>query len=137
MSVGMNRRADPATFKRDLPARAASALISVYRLGISPLIGPRCRFWPSCSEYGQQALARHGLIRGLWLTGARLVRCHPWNEGGVDPLPDRFEPPAVARYLGQVLRTGEPTRSTAQNAVRVCEPSRPMRADPPIPPSRP
>jgi len=135
MTGDLGDRARAATAA--LPARAASALISVYRYGISPLIGPRCRFWPSCSEYGQQALSRHGLVRGLWLTGARLGRCHPWNEGGVDPLPDEFEPPLLARYLGRVLRGDNPDESPAPHATGVSEPSRPMRANPPTPQPRP
>jgi putative membrane protein insertion efficiency factor len=62
--------------------------IRVYRLAISPLLGPRCRFHPSCSEYTLEALTRHGLVAGLWLGTARLCRCHPLNDGGLDPVPD-------------------------------------------------
>ncbi|MEI6547625.1 MAG: membrane protein insertion efficiency factor YidD [Burkholderiales bacterium] len=65
----------------------ALALIAFYKLVISPLLGPRCRFYPSCSEYGAQALERFGLIKGLWLTICRLGRCHPFHAGGVDPVP--------------------------------------------------
>ena len=116
---------------RRLPATLASALISVYRYGISPVIGPRCRFWPSCSEYGQQALRRHGFVRGLWLTAARVSRCHPWNPGGVDPLPETFEPPAAARYLGRALRAARPAAAPCG-----CEPSRIACADAPNPTPR-
>lgn len=63
------------------------ALIRIYQLTISPLLGPVCRFYPSCSHYGYQAFSRHGTLRGGWLTARRLVRCHPWNPGGVDPVP--------------------------------------------------
>jgi len=63
-------------------------LLRLYQLGISPLIGPRCRFYPSCSEYAVQALARFGPLRGSWLTIKRLGRCHPLNPGGVDPVPE-------------------------------------------------
>jgi putative membrane protein insertion efficiency factor len=66
----------------------ALSLIALYRLVISPLLGPRCRFYPSCSEYGAQALERFGLIKGLWLTIRRLGRCHPFHAGGVDPVPE-------------------------------------------------
>jgi putative membrane protein insertion efficiency factor len=66
----------------------ALSLIAVYRGFISPLLGPRCRFYPSCSEYGAQALERFGLIKGLWLTARRLGRCHPFHAGGVDPVPE-------------------------------------------------
>ena len=58
-----------------------------YRL-LSPLLGNRCRFAPSCSEYAHQALERHGLVKGLWLTIKRLCRCHPWGGDGFDPVPE-------------------------------------------------
>jgi len=81
-------------------ARLAAGLIQLYRYTVSPMLGPRCRFYPSCSEYGLQALDRFGLLRGLWLTGRRLLRCHPWNDGGVDPLPEAFEPPLQSVWRG-------------------------------------
>ena len=62
-------------------------LIRVYQLAISPMLGNRCRFYPSCSEYSMEALRRHGLFRGLWLTVHRIGRCHPWHPGGFDPVP--------------------------------------------------
>jgi len=62
-------------------------LIVVYRYTLSPLLGNCCRFEPSCSRYAEQALQQHGLVRGLWLTLKRLIRCHPWHEGGFDPVP--------------------------------------------------
>jgi putative membrane protein insertion efficiency factor len=65
----------------------ALSLIALYRALVSPLLGPRCRFYPSCSEYGAQALARFGLMKGLWLTICRVGRCHPFHPGGVDPVP--------------------------------------------------
>ena len=63
-------------------------LIGVYRRWLSPLLGPRCRFIPSCSAYGLEAIARHGAWRGGWLTLRRLLRCHPWTPCGCDPVPD-------------------------------------------------
>lgn len=126
----MSPRPLPFRMLLRLPALAASALIGAYRYGISPVIGPRCRFYPSCSEYGQQALGRFGLLRGLWLTGARLVRCNPWNDGGLDPLPDTFDPPVAGRYLGRVLR------GPRANAARRSESPRPEREAPPSPPIR-
>ncbi len=64
------------------------ALIGVYRRWFSPLLGPRCRFIPSCSAYGLEAIERHGPWRGSWLTIKRLLRCHPWTPCGCDPVPD-------------------------------------------------
>ena len=64
------------------------ALIGFYRQWISPLLGPRCRFIPSCSAYGLEAISRHGPWRGSWLTLRRLLRCHPFTACGCDPVPD-------------------------------------------------
>ncbi len=61
--------------------------IELYRLIISPILPPACRFTPSCSEYAQQAIARYGVGKGVLLAGGRVLRCHPWNAGGVDPVP--------------------------------------------------
>ncbi|MDH3647112.1 MAG: membrane protein insertion efficiency factor YidD [Gammaproteobacteria bacterium] len=63
-------------------------LIRAYRLAVSPLLGARCRFYPTCSSYAEQSLIHHGLWRGGWLSLQRLARCHPWHAGGVDPVPD-------------------------------------------------
>jgi len=62
-------------------------LIQVYRYGISPFLGVRCRFEPSCSQYAVDALRSHGLLKGLWLAVCRVGRCHPWHPGGYDPVP--------------------------------------------------
>jgi putative membrane protein insertion efficiency factor len=63
------------------------ALIRLYQLFISPLLGPRCRFLPGCSAYAAEAITVHGPVRGLWLAGKRIARCHPWGGCGVDPVP--------------------------------------------------
>nr|WP_255486368.1 membrane protein insertion efficiency factor YidD [Synechococcus sp. BMK-MC-1] len=62
--------------------------IHLYRRLLSPLIGPRCRFIPSCSAYGLEAIQRHGPWRGGWLTVCRVSRCHPLTPCGCDPVPD-------------------------------------------------
>ena len=64
-------------------------LIRGYQLAISPLLGPRCRFYPSCSHYAMEAIETHGALRGTWLTIKRISRCHPFHEGGFDPVPGR------------------------------------------------
>lgn len=62
-------------------------IIRLYQLVISPLLPPSCRFYPSCSMYAREAITRHGVWRGLRLTGWRLLRCHPFHPGGWDPVP--------------------------------------------------
>ena len=62
-------------------------LIKAYQLLISPYMAPSCRFSPSCSSYAQQALQRYGALQGSWLALKRISRCHPWHEGGYDPVP--------------------------------------------------
>ena len=62
-------------------------LISIYQRLISPLLGPCCRFHPTCSEYAKEALESHGLVMGIWLTIKRLSKCHPLGGSGFDPVP--------------------------------------------------
>ncbi len=69
------------------------ALIRGYQLIVSPWLGPRCRFHPSCSNYALEALEQHGTWRGSGLALRRLARCHPWNPGGFDPVPVGKSPP--------------------------------------------
>lgn len=71
-------------------------LVRGYRRAISPLLGQRCRFYPSCSAYGEAALSEFGAVRGGWLIIRRLARCHPFNPGGYDPLPGTPTPSPVA-----------------------------------------
>lgn len=72
---------------RRLPGRLVVGLIRLYRLGISPLLGPCCRFHPSCSAYAEEAIERHGVLAGLLLGVRRVLRCHPFHPGGYDPVP--------------------------------------------------
>lgn len=72
------------------PARVARGVavlpIRLYQRTISPMLGPRCKYYPSCSEYAVQAIQKFGILRGLVLAGWRLLRCNPWSLGGVDPV---------------------------------------------------
>lgn len=72
-------------------ARLLILLLRGYKRWISPLLGPLCRFHPTCSVYAMEAIARHGALRGSWLGLRRLLRCHPLNPGGHDPVPPRRE----------------------------------------------
>jgi len=65
-------------------------LIKAYKYFISPLLGPRCRFYPSCSSYGLEAIQLHGAAKGAYLTFRRLLKCHPFHEGGIDPVPEKL-----------------------------------------------
>jgi len=82
--------------------------IRLYRYCISPLLGPNCRFYPSCSRYAEEAIEQHGAARGAYLAVRRLLRCHPWHAGGYDPVP-----PAVAPRTNP----GDATPSPSQKSV--------------------
>lgn len=70
------------------PLRRTIALaITGYQRLVSPYLGPACRFYPSCSQYAKEAVLKHGVLRGLLLAARRIVRCNPWNPGGVDFVP--------------------------------------------------
>ncbi|WP_459717397.1 membrane protein insertion efficiency factor YidD [Sideroxyarcus sp. TK5] len=62
-------------------------LVRVYKYLISPLRPPSCRFHPSCSQYAEEAIVKHGVLKGVWLSTKRILRCNPWNAGGFDPVP--------------------------------------------------
>jgi putative membrane protein insertion efficiency factor len=66
--------------------RIPLALIRFYQLAISPMFPPACRFQPTCSEYGYEAISRYGIIKGGWMTARRIARCHPFSRGGYDPV---------------------------------------------------
>jgi hypothetical protein len=67
--------------------KGLTTLIRIYQLLVSPLLGAVCRFEPSCSHYAHTAIVRYGALRGTWLAVRRLLRCHPFNPGGYDPVP--------------------------------------------------
>ena len=81
-----------------LPRLAGRGLVALYRYTLSPLIGPRCRHLPSCSEYADEAISRFGLWAGAWMALARIARCHPWGTHGLDFVPAHI-PPAARWFL--------------------------------------
>jgi len=78
------------------PRLLGRALVLVYRYTLAPLIGPRCRHLPSCSEYADESIQRFGLWAGSWMALARILRCHPWGTHGLDFVPADL--PAGARW---------------------------------------
>ena len=109
-----------------LLARGVRLAIRGYQLTIAPLLGPRCRFHPSCSHYAHEALGSHGLVHGLWLGLRRIGRCHPLHEGGFDPVPVVLSVRAKARAEAAPQRAaggGEVGNTTAlawRRGVGVC-----------------
>lgn len=81
----------PGKRRVNFAARPLIFLIRLYQAGLSPLMGGQCRFMPTCSQYGIDALQTHGAIRGSWLTLRRILRCHPLGGMGYDPVPPRHE----------------------------------------------
>jgi len=85
-------------------ARLLIVLVQIYRATLSVWLGGRCRFYPSCSQYALDALTQHGAWHGSALSARRLVRCHPWHLGGVDPVPPRVD--ARTQLVGVQTRQG-------------------------------
>jgi hypothetical protein len=75
-------------------------LLRAYKLGISPVLGQNCRFYPSCSDYAAEAIREHGAEKGGMLAARRLCKCHPWHPGGLDPVPKKSANPAAAATHG-------------------------------------
>jgi len=96
----------PKFFIRCLPDRTVTALIQAYRYGISPLLPPRCRYSPTCSEYALEAVHHHGVLSGARLALGRVLRCHPWGGSGYDPVPCSHD---LARQPHKKGRPNAPT----------------------------
>ena len=92
------------------PARVLLACVRAYRSWISPLLGPHCRFAPTCSTYAAEALQARGAARGSWLAVRRIARCHPFHPGGHDPVP-------LDRLQGERRSRVEPSRAVPARAV--------------------
>lgn len=87
------------TALRDLPRRLLVAAVLAYRFALKPWLGNACRFEPTCSAYALEALQQHGAIAGSLLGAARVLRCHPWCQGGHDPVPQQLPPRWFTRLL--------------------------------------
>ena len=83
--------------------RALLKLFRFYQTSVSPLFPPRCRYIPTCSEYAVEAVEKYGAWKGGFLALRRLLRCHPWNPGGIDYVPESLEPPRAV--FGRYVRT--------------------------------
>ena len=85
-SNGRRQTGDGAAAR--LPRRIARGIIAAYRLTLSSFMGRQCRYFPTCSEYADEAIARYGVWAGGWMALARILRCNPWGASGLDPVPD-------------------------------------------------
>lgn len=115
----MTRPGMPRTHRSSAAARALIALVGGYARWISPLLGPRCRFLPTCSSYAAEAVAVHGALRGSGRTMARLARCHPFHPGGYDPVPARSSRTAAVAVPATMAgtRPAGPSRPARNPAV--------------------
>lgn len=112
-------------------ARVLLALLAGYRRFVSPLLGPHCRFAPSCSAYAVEAVRVHGAARGSWLAARRLARCHPFHPGGHDPVPPSVSLPVGApdrTPVATLVPTPRPRSATMDLTDRT--PRRPARPGP-------
>ncbi|MBE0008496.1 MULTISPECIES: membrane protein insertion efficiency factor YidD [unclassified Arthrobacter] len=115
----MSTADSPVSQFRDLPANSMIGLLKLYRTVISPLYGPVCRFFPSCSAYALEAVTVHGALKGSGLAMRRICRCHPWNDGGVDHVPTggrTFPPgkiPQIVVLNHPVIPADDESRSAA------------------------
>ena len=110
--VPVSVRAGQQSRPGSVAARLLILLLTGYRRYVSPLLGPRCRFYPSCSAYALEAVQVHGALRGSWLAVRRLSRCHPFHPGGLDPVPGRDrEQEAATVAATDVSSAGVTTRA--------------------------
>lgn len=86
-SCELSRPTVVGRFLWHLPRNILIVVLKLYRRLISPIYGQVCRFFPSCSAYALEAITVHGAVKGSWYAARRIVRCHPWNSGGIDPVP--------------------------------------------------
>ena len=93
------------------PARVLLGVLALYSRWVSPLLGPRCRFAPSCSSYAAEAVRLHGALRGSWLALRRVARCHPFHPGGHDPVPPARRPRVSAPQLPAARTDALPPRA--------------------------
>lgn len=84
------------------------ALIKGYQWFVSPILPGSCRYYPSCSSYALEALDKHGPLKGGWMGAKRIFRCHPWNDGGYDPVPDATGERPHHHHLGAHGSCGHP-----------------------------
>jgi len=93
------------TTLKKIPSTILIGLVYIYQYVISPVIGPRCRFYPTCSTYMIEAIKAHGPIKGTWLGLKRLGRCHPYNDGGYDPVPSCCDHTQHPTQEGDITQT--------------------------------
>jgi putative membrane protein insertion efficiency factor len=111
----------------NLPRELLLGMVKAYRLVLKPWLGNACRFEPTCSQYALTALERHGAMAGAALAAGRLLRCHPWCEGGCDDVP--LQPPALFTRLGLTECTGQVGAGPATKSAE----SSPLSAQEPAP----
>ncbi len=101
-----------------LASQFTIGIVRAYQWLVSPVLPMSCRYHPSCSHYACEAILRHGVLRGGWLAALRILRCHPWRAGGLDPVPERFEPPFAAALESAGLRTPRPAAAAGPERDR-------------------
>jgi hypothetical protein len=110
---GSRRLVDAWSALASLPQRSLILLVRGYRLLLKPWLGSACRFEPTCSAYALEALQHHGAARGALLSGWRLARCHPWCDGGLDPVPGAADGARDTGLFTRLLASRTPGPPTA------------------------